>query len=175
MRRLHLDFVQPHAPRTWIGLLLLIAGAAATYALLTQHFAQLRETAELEERVTDARRAVRREMPRLRVAGGRALAQEVRAANAVIAHISVPWDALFREIEAASDADVALLAIQPDPVNGQVRIAGEARKLDAVLGYIGKLEAREGLSNVLLLSHELKDTPSRPVAFTLAAQWKGAR
>ena len=175
MRRMHLDFVQPHARRTWVGVLLLAVGAAAAYALLAQHYAQLRETAALEEQIADARRAVRREMPPLRVGGGRALAQEVRAANAVIAHINVPWDALFRELEAATEADVALLAIQPDPVNGQVRIAGEARKLDAVLGYMAKLEARESLANVVLLSHELKDVPSRPVAFTLAADWRGAR
>ena len=175
MRRRHLDFVQPHARRTWLGVVLLIAGAAATYGLLAQYYAQARESAELEERIEGAQRAVRRELPRLRVAGGRALAQEVRAANAVIARINVPWDALFGELEAATGADVALLAIQPDPATGQVRIAGEARKLESVLGYIAKLEAREGLANVVLVSHELKDTPSRPVAFALAAEWRGAR
>jgi Tfp pilus assembly protein PilN len=172
---MHLDFMQPHARRTWLGVVLLIAGAATAYGLLAQYYAQLRESVELEERIDGAHRAVRREMPRLRVAGGRALALEVRTANLVIAQINVPWDELFGEIEAATDADVALLAIQPDPATGQVRISGEARKLESVLGYITRLEARDGLTNVLLLSHELKDTPARPVAFTIAAKWKGAR
>lgn len=172
---MHLDFVQPHARRTWLGVVLLAAGAAATYGLLVEYRAQQRESAALEERIERAQLAARRELPRLRVADGRALAQEVRAANAVIAHINVPWNELFGELEAATDADVALLAIQPDPASGQVRIAGEARRLESVLGYIGKLEAREGLANVVLLSHELKDAPSRPVAFALAAEWRGAR
>lgn len=175
MRRMHLDFVQPHARRIWLGVVLLLVGAAATFGLLAHHYAQLRETALLDERIADARRATRREMPRLRVADGRALAQEVRAANAVIAHINVPWEALFGELEAATDENVALLAIQPDPATGQVRIAGEARKLESVLGYILKLQARDGLANVLLLGHEVKETPQRPVAFTLSAEWKGAR
>jgi Tfp pilus assembly protein PilN len=172
MRRMHLDFVQPHARRTALGFVLLVVGAAAVYLILTQYLAQQRETIELEGRIADAQRAVRREMPRLRVAGGRVLAQEVRVANAVIEHINIPWDRLFRELEAATGADVALLAIQPDPGTGQIRISGEARKLDAVLEYIRRLEARDGLSNVLLLGHELKDTPSRPVAFTLSAEWR---
>jgi len=53
--------------------------------------------------------------------------------------MNVPWDSLFRELEGAADESVALLAIQPDPASRQVRIAGEARRLDAVLNYIERL------------------------------------
>ena len=175
MRRMHLDFVQPHARRTGLGVVLLLAGVVAAGGLLARHYVQLRESARLEERIAETRHAARREMPALRITDGRALAQEVRAANGVIAHINVPWDALFHELEAANDKDVALLAIQPDPATGRIRIEGEARKLESVLGYIGRLEGRDGLENVLLLGHEVKDGPSRPVAFSLTAQWRGAR
>jgi hypothetical protein len=119
----------------------------------------------------------RRAMPHLeaRPAGGRALADEIRDANTVIERMNVPWDSLFRELEGAADESVALLAIQPDPASRQVRIAGEARKLDAVLNYVERLEARDSLSNVFLLGHETRDAPPRPVAFTLTAQWTGPR
>jgi hypothetical protein len=177
MERMHLDFLRPHAHRVGLGVLLLLAGAVVTGALLAQHYRVAREAALLDERISDASRMARRAMPRLepRRAGGRALSEEIRDANAVIERLSVPWDALFRELEAVSGEGVALLAIQPDPASRKVRIAGEARKLEAVLAYVERLEARKGLANVHLLAHEIRDTPQRPVAFTLTAQWTDSR
>jgi len=174
---MHLDFLQPHARRTGLGVALLLAGAVAAGALLVRHYQIAQESALLEERTADARRMARRAMPHLEVRpiGARALADEIRDANVVIERMNVPWDALFRELEAAADETVALLAIQPDPASRQVRIAGEARKLEAVLGYVERLEARDGLANVFLLAHETRDAPPRPVAFTLTAQWTGPR
>jgi hypothetical protein len=177
MRRVHLDFLQPHAHRAGLGVALLLAGTVAAGALLVRHYEVSQESALLEERTADARRMARRAMPHLeaRPAGGRALADEIRDANTVIERMNVPWDSLFRELEGAADESVALLAIQPDPASRQVRIAGEARKLDAVLNYVERLEARDSLSNVFLLGHETRDAPPRPVAFTLTAQWTGPR
>jgi len=175
MERMHLDFLQPHARRNGLGVLLLLAGAAATGALLVQHYRVTQEAARLEERIVEAGRMARRTMPRLEPTrvGGRGLAEEIRDANAVIERMNVPWDALFRELEAASGDGVALLAIQPDPTSRKVRIAGEARRLDAVLGYVERLQARKGLANVYLLGHEMREAAPRPVAFTLSAQWTG--
>lgn len=177
MRRVHLDFLQPHARRTGLGVALLLAGAAATAVLLVRHYEVAQETALLEERTADARRMARRALPGLAPgpAGARALADEIRDANVIIERMNVPWDALFRELEAAADESVALLAIQPDPASRQVRIAGEARRLDAVLGYVARLEARDALANVFLLGHEMREAPPRPVAFTLSAQWTRPR
>lgn len=177
MQRMHLDFLQPHARHHGLGVLLLVAGVATVGVALVHQQRIAQETARIEERVADARRMVRRALPPLdvRVGRGRVLTDEIRAANAVIERMNVPWDALFRELEAAGDDGVALLAIQPDAASGQVRIAGEARKLDAVFGYVARLEAREGLQNVYLVGHEVRDAPPRPVAFSVQAEWKGAR
>ncbi|MGB8436474.1 MAG: PilN domain-containing protein [Burkholderiales bacterium] len=177
MERMHLDFLHPHARHVGLGVLLLLAGAMAAGALLVQHYRVARETALLEERISDAGRLARRAMPRLEPmrVGGRALTEEIRDANAVIERLNVPWDVLFRDIEAVSGDGVTLLAIQPDPASRKVRIAGEARKLSAVLAYVERLEARKGLANVYLVAHEMRDTPPRPIAFTLSAQWTGPR
>lgn len=175
MERMHLDFLQPHAHRVGLGVLLLLVGAAVTGVLLVQHYRVAREAALLDERISDASRMARRAMPQLepRRVGGRALADEIRDANAVIERLNVPWDTLFRELETASGEGVALLAIQPDPASRKIRIAGEARKLEAVLDYVERLEARKGLTGVFLLGHEIRDAPPRPVAFTINAQWTG--
>jgi hypothetical protein len=172
--RLHLDFVRPHAPRTWVGASLLAAGAFAAVATLAEYRALAGEAERLEARIADTQRMARRDLPRLRQAAldPKALADEVRNANAVLAQLTIPWDGLFREIEAAGDRTIALLSIQPDAGTRAVRITGEARRFEDVLAYVGRLEQRPGLANVFLASHELRQGGAqRPVAFALVAQW----
>jgi Tfp pilus assembly protein PilN len=175
--RLHLDFVRPRAPRTWLGAGLLAAGAFAAVATLAEYRALTGEAERLEARIADTQRMARRDLPRLRQAAldPKALADEVRNANAVLAQLTIPWDGLFREIEAAGDPTIALLAIQPDAATRALRIAGEARRFEDVLAYVGRLEQRPGLANVFLASHELRQGGAqRPVAFALVAQWVDA-
>jgi Tfp pilus assembly protein PilN len=172
--RLHLDFVRPRAPRTWLGAGLLAAGAFAAVATLVEYRAAAAEAARLEARIADTQRMVRRDLPRLRQTSldPKAVAEEVRNANAVLAQLTIPWDALFREIEAAGDRTVALLSIQPDAGARALRITGEARRFEDVLAYIGRLEGRPALANVFLASHELRPGGAqRPVAFALVGQW----
>jgi Tfp pilus assembly protein PilN len=173
-RRLHLDFARPRPPRVWLGASLAVAGALAAAATLVQYHALAGEAARLEARIADAQRMARRDLPRLRQVGldPRALAEEVRAANAVLAQLTIPWGALFREIEAAGSEDIALLSIQPDARARALRIAGEGRRFEDVLAYVARLESRPALADVFLASHELRDGGAdRPVAFALAARW----
>jgi Tfp pilus assembly protein PilN len=175
--RLHLDFVRPHAPRTWVGASLLAAGAFAAVATLAEYRALAGETERLEARIADTQRMARRDLPRLRQAAldPKAFADEVRNANAVLAQLTIPWDGLFREIEAAGDGTIVLLSIQPDAGTRAVRITGEARRFEDVLAYVGRLERRPGLANVFLASHELRQGGAqRPVTFALVAQWVDA-
>ena len=172
--RLHLDFVRPRAPRTWLGAGLLAAGAFAAVATLAEYRALAGEAERLEARIADTQRMARRELPRLRQTAldPKALADEVRNANAVLAQLTIPWDGLFREIEAAGDRTIALLSIQPDAGTRALRITGEARRFEDVLAYVGRLEQRPGIANVFLASHELRQGGAqRPVAFALVAQW----
>jgi Tfp pilus assembly protein PilN len=174
MRALHLDFLRPVPARPWWGFALLAAGALAAAAALWRYQQVRAEVDELEAAVAQLERFARRDSPRLRAAAGdpKALVQEIRAANAVIERLAVPWDALFRELEGAAADGVALLSIQPDPAGGQVRIAGEAKRYPDVLAYVARLEAREHLANVFLAGHEVRTgAPQRPVAFSLVADW----
>jgi Tfp pilus assembly protein PilN len=132
------------------------------------------EAARLEARIADTQSMARRELPRLRQTAldPKALVDEVRNANAVLAQLTIPWDALFSEIEAAGDRTIALLSIQPDAGTRALRITGEARRFEDVLAYVGRLEQRPGIANVFLASHELRQGGAqRPVAFALVAQW----
>jgi hypothetical protein len=172
--RLHLDFVRPRAPRTWLGAGLLAAGVVASAAALLEYRVLADEVSRLEARVADTQRMARRDLPRLRQASldPKAVADEVRNANVVLAQLTIPWGALFREIEAAANPNVALLSIQPDAASRAVRIAGEARRFEDVLAYVERLEKRDALANVFLTSHEMRQgNAPRPVAFGVSAQW----
>ena len=174
--RLHLDFVRPRAPRTWLGAALLAAGVVAALVALVDYKRLADEVTGLETRIADTQRMARRELPRLRQVAldPKALADEVRNANVVLAQLTIPWEALFREIEAAGDPGIALLSIQPDATARAVRIAGEARRFEDVLAYVGRLGQREAFADVFLTNHELRQGGAqRPVAFGVIARWVG--
>jgi Tfp pilus assembly protein PilN len=102
----------------------------------------------------------------------REMQQEVRIANQVVQQMTLPWDRLFRELEASASKEIALLAVQPDVAGRQVRISGEARTFKDMLEYSRRLEQSEMLGDVILLGHEVRSQdPQRPVAFSLSAGW----
>jgi len=176
MRALHLDFLHPAGPRLQAGIVLLALGVAAAGFVLWRYHAIAADAERLEARIDDVKRLAHRELPRMRAPTGdaRQLAQEVGRANAVLASLTLPWDAMFGELEAAANPNVALLGIQPDGSGRQVRLAGEARRFEDVLAYIARLEATAGFANVFLAGHELKSgAGGQPVAFTLTADWVG--
>ena len=176
MRALHLDFLHPAGSRLKLGIVLLAVGVAAAALVVWRYAALAADIAGMEARVADVKRLIRRDLPQMRLPVGDAkvLAQEIGRANAVLASLTLPWDAMFGELEAAANPNVALLGIQPDGSGRQVRLAGEARRFEDLLAYIGRLEDTAGFANVLLASHELKSAPTeQAVAFTLTADWVG--
>jgi len=178
VRALHLDFLHPAAPRRRLGIGLLVIGIAAASAAVSRYHILALEHDELGARIADTTRLARRDLPRMRELAGdpKVVALEVSRANAVLASLTVPWDAMFGELEAASNSNVALLGIQPEASGRQVRLIGEARRFEDLLAYIARLEATEGFANVFLAGHEMKQGgPERPVAFSLTADWVGRR
>lgn len=172
-RALTLDFLATRPALSRAGLALLAAGAVTAIVAVAQFRVVTLDAAALETRIAEFRQLAKRELPPLReAADNKTLAVEIRSANALLAQLNVPWDALFSELEGAAVEGVTLLAIQPEAVGGQVRLAGEAKSYERVLAYVTRLEAAERFENVFLTSHEQKTGGSaRPVAFSLIADW----
>ena len=102
--------------------------------------------------------------------------EEFAAAQDTIQRLSMPWDNVFRALEGARSDDVALLSIEPDAGSGSLSITGEATTYPAALTYVAWLAHEKTLKNVRLEKHEIaKGDPRRPLAFTLAADWKEKR
>ncbi len=170
LNALALDFKQ--TPRHWsvLGLLLLlIGGAVLAYVANTERSL----TGQIE--LAEARMAVlakRGKFKPMQPIDAQELQQDIRQANDILQQLALPWDSLFKAVEANSEKEIALLSIQPDVNKHLVRIGGEAKNFDALLAYITRLEQSHILNHVYLVSHEVRTQDAeKPVRFALLANW----
>ena len=170
LRPLQLDFKQSARHWPWLGLLLLIVGAVGVAYVANQARAL---TAQID--LAEARLEVlakRGNLPRPAPADPQMVQLEIRQANDILQQLTLPWDALFQALESTSEKKIALLAIQPDAAKQIVRLSGEAKNFDALLGYIARLESSRVLNHVYLTSHEVRiQDAEKPVRFSLVANW----
>jgi len=175
LQTIHLDFTQPGGRASRFGPLLLVLGVVALLMGLSYQRDVGREILQREARLTELRGMVNKTLPALAAQESDTpeVRSEVQKANAVLQQLSVPWSDLFTAVESAENADVALLAVQPDPRSRNVIIGGIGRSLPAVFAYMDRLEHTQYLRDVVLSSHEIKTKePGQPVTFALSATWQ---
>ncbi|MBK4997822.1 pilus assembly protein [Pseudomonas sp. S31] len=174
MRRLDLEF-QPRrsGPLAWS--LLALSGAVLVALIVLQQQLQAEQVA-LEDRVHGLELKLGRRPATAApqsTAASREQAERLAQMRSVSQQLQRPWQQLFAMLEAQPQEDVALLSLTPDARKGQVRIAAEARNLEAMLAYHQRLERSAELSDVSLLNHEvMASQPEHPVRFTLTATWE---
>ncbi|MCE2949110.1 MAG: PilN domain-containing protein [bacterium] len=175
MARFDIDFAGSTAQVRQRALVLLATGLAVASAAVWSIDTLREERAAIREQVASMRSGP---APRSRVATAEAAMpperqREVAQANRIADSLNLPWSGLLDAIEHAAGAPVALLALQPDPQDGTVRLSGEARSLPAVLGYLELLQQQPVLSQVRLESHEtMVQEPQRPVRFVAVTRWR---
>jgi hypothetical protein len=177
VRALHLDFVRPNAGARVTGTLLLASGVLTVAWVLGEFGALREELVRWQGKREDTYRLAKRAMPSLVSQGApsRETAGALKAANQILDQLTLPWDRLFRDLEAALVPDVAMLSIQPDPANRRVTVGGEARNVSALLTYLARIDAAPGLSEAHLTQHEVRrNDPRRPIVFTVQARWTPA-
>ena len=97
---------------------------------------------------------------------------QASAVNAAVMQLNLPWRDLTQALASATPPTVALLSLEPDAKRRQLRITAEARSSDAMLAYLGRMQAEEGFSSVVLTRHEvMEQDPNRPLRFQISAQW----
>lgn len=164
-RRLELDFVRRRRAAPWAGMALLAVAAAFAADLGASYVALSRSIEQAELRLA-------RLPAHERTAAKPAPPEEIAAAREAIERLSMPWQELFGALESAASDKVALLAIEPDPASGTVRISGDGKDYLAALGYVLDLSRADALARVELVRHEAKPGA---VAFTVSAAWRGGR
>lgn len=170
MQALKLDYVA-HGRPAWAGAVLLALGLMGCAAAAWHHLELDRRIAFQESLLSGLRHRQHAPAPIPKEDPGK-LSDEVGAANAVIDELNRPWNALFSAFESTPHDDVAILAIEPDAKKGVVRISGEAKSLESLLGYIGNLQKVPLFHDVTVQNHQVQDqVPEKPVRFMIQAQW----
>ncbi|WP_427911942.1 hypothetical protein ACPWT1_14940 [Ramlibacter sp. MMS24-I3-19] len=170
---LDLDLLRPGATRhtSGAGLLALVAASAALVLALT-HYNQAAD-AERSREAQLAAHAVR--TPRAGAATPADLRQRAAGPEmaAIEARINYPWQSLLSFLESQQQADVALLAVDPDRRTGLTKILAEAKDSTAMLTYLAALQKSTAFEEVVLSAHEVQARqPGTPVRFELLAHWK---
>ena len=169
--RLDLDYAARRRAKRLPGLALLAVAVLLALWLGLERAAALREADALQGQLDRAARtpgAAPRLDPRL--------AREVRQANEVLVRMSAPWERLFAAVEAASNARIALLALNPDPKSGKIELTGEAAERGALVEYLVALRQQPALKNVYLLSeHATVQGAPGALRFVVTATWTEAR
>jgi hypothetical protein len=98
---------------------------------------------------------------------------ELVRANDTVRALALPWNDVFGAIEAASTADVSLLALDPMPDKKMLKLHAEARNMDAALAYLRALAGNGMFAAVSLQSHQVQQAdPQHPVRFLVLIEWR---
>ena len=158
--------VRPHARRA--GWLLLVLSLVAAASLAGVYFAVLQRTQTADAYVEHLRHGAQAPVASLSSMSKEAAA-EVAAVNRAASRLAIPWSALFQALEAAKGERTAILAIQPNAQQGEIRLLGEADDFAAITEFLVALGAQPGLGGARLISHEVR-APGQ-IQFEITAKW----
>ncbi|HEV3105144.1 MAG TPA: hypothetical protein VGZ01_05600 [Trinickia sp.] len=175
MPRLHIDFGRRRAPLPVTGTILLCAALALIVAsgwrLMRAYGENDRLQAQLDVvqmRVLSAQHPAK---PKPKMTPGAMVAEKQN--QAVLRELTVPWQELFSIVEDYTDHDVALIGIDQNPAQSQIRITAEAKNFDAMIAYLKYLQSSVLLREAVLNDHVIEtNVPGKPVRFQITAAWR---
>jgi Tfp pilus assembly protein PilN len=165
-RAVELDYIAPRRRPIWAGALIL--GVALGLAAVL--FKEYRDTQLELARLEAAAGLLGGERRPARTVSKERLDEEVKAAEAVVRNLTLPWAALVETLERSATRDVALLQLQPDAQNRLLRLTLEARNRQAMFDYARRLGASGFLTDAHILSHQVMvDDPQKRIQFSVQA------
>lgn len=96
---------------------------------------------------------------------------QIRAYNAVIRQLNIPWQQIFEDLERLTPPDVALISIEPDGARTSVKFQAEAKTLSMLLTYAAALQQQGVFGRITYSKHETNEQDkNKPVrlSFELA-------
>lgn len=165
--RLELDYIAPPRRSHALGIAVLILSLLVTGFMLEQYKSVKTKIANLEA-AESMLPAERKPLPR------KNLDAELKSAEGVMRQLALPWKDMVGAVEGAARPEVALLSMQPDAQQRQLRLTAEAPNEKAMLAYLERLAAAPALGEVYIASHQVMlEEPRRPIQFTVLARVKG--
>lgn len=173
MRAVFMNHGQPHAQPVWPRILLLTGIAAAAGAVFAlQQLEQGQQQLEQMSRMLlapagSASRASTGKQDTARL--GTKEAEEMKAVQAALSELRLPWQALFYTLEGISMTGIELLTVEPNPKLRRLRLTAEAADSDLMLGYVRNMGTKPVFKDVRLLSQERAE--SGAWRFVVEAAW----
>lgn len=174
MKRIEIQFAKraSSVSRIHVGAVALgVLAMAFSVAQFTQTRTQLaRADAELRE--VAAKIEQRRGSPPTRNAV--AIPEDkIRAINAAITKLNLPWSEVFAALESSKPNTVALLSLQPEGKNRTLLVEAESKTPEHMLAFVKRLRAEPMFEDAFLTKHELREQdPNRPYRFALELRWR---
>jgi|GEM_PF-3841687 len=175
---IQLHFSPVRRPTSPVGWLLLLAGLAVA---VVEAVAFFETQADLAERafIVDALRAERAAAAPAAPARPPLAADELRAAGRVFSRLDTDWSGVFAALARVRDNDVAWVEVEllaagegETSQGGMLRLTGQARTLDAVLGVSDRIRKDPAFVEPQLVSHEVvTGQAGGGVRFTLTTRW----
>jgi Tfp pilus assembly protein PilN len=177
--KLDLNFIE-HSPfllLSWTGLGISVLLTSFVITFFTWQLYQTKQVtqAEVSSKLLEIEQQLNRNETPVNHVGIEVTPDERLKIQATATALMVPWSSLLLGIEASDMQDVALLSFEPNRKKNQVTLTGEAKNLESIFAYIQKLEAQPTLEKVYLQKHSIDEANlSKPVTFTVYAQWKNS-
>lgn len=172
MKPVQIDFSgrRPAAP-WWAALLFALGAATCISAAWRVSTFNLRETRVMAD-VERARGAIQAKRPPPAPVVSIAEAR-VKAINAAIVQLNLPWQSLFGSLEEIRPKNIALLGLEPNGEKHVLRIYAETKQPEDMLDFVRLLEGQPQFASVALVKHEIyMQDPNRPFRFTIEAAWR---
>lgn len=89
---------------------------------------------------------------------------QIRAYNAVISQLDMPWQHLFTDLERMTPQDVALIHMELDGQRSTIKLQAEAKTLTSLLTYATNLQQQGIFGRITYSKHETNEQdPNKPV------------
>lgn len=172
MPPLQIDFVRRAPMASALGWLLLAVGVAGFAVVLADSLDAHAQRQEAQAQLDRQGRAQRPAAPRRAVPV--VVPELQRATDRAGVALQRPWGELLQALESqAEDSPVALLALQGNGEEGNLRLTGEARSMKDIAAYLERLREQPLLRSVVLASHEQRvEAGVSLLRFTLDARWR---
>jgi hypothetical protein len=173
MKSLQLDFAsRARHERSMAGmaaafvLFLLVAGLVIKHRDILDRITRLEASADA---TNGPHKTGRRALPDPAEQGETRAAQEAQHA------LNMPWNDLLHALEQAQSRNgkISLIAVQPNPVKGEVTVNGEAEDFNVLMDYVKSLREQKVFSDVVLINQRwVEEDGEQRLGFALSAGWK---
>jgi Tfp pilus assembly protein PilN len=172
IQRLDIDFARRPPRFAPAGLIVLCIAVCALLASGVKLWQARDDNEQTQERLDEARHRLFSRAHPVKAQSTPATMLAEKQGLAVLRELTVPWQDLLSIVEDYPDHDVALIGIDQNPVQSQIRITAEAKNFDAMIAYLRYLQSSKLLREAVLNDHEIEaNVPGAPVRFQVTAVW----